>query len=292
MMPSSAVSLSGLPWLTVALVCLGVFLAALDQTVVVTVLPQVMLDMKVAPTELDRAAWIVTGYLLGYTMAIPLTARLADVYGHARLFRAALLLFAAGSVLVALSPNLPWLVASRVVQALGGGATIPIGMALVTSNLPVARRALGVGIIGAAAEAGVVLGSLYGGAITALLDWRWVFWLNLPLVAFFLSAFRANTQRRAGRRAAARPLRRRRRADRGRAGRARLSRRTHAAARLALCVRARRALRLPLSAGGGGAASRRLPDQDQPAGLPRSRAAPGRSGGAPRGRGQIRQLQA
>ena len=180
--------LAGSPWLTICLVSLAVLFTALDQTVVVTVLPQVMLDMKVAPTELDRAAWIITGYLLGYTVAIPLMARMADVHGYARLFRGALLVFAGGSAMVALSPSLPWLVASRVLQALGGGATIPIGMALVTSALPPARRAVAGGIVGAAAEAGVVLGPLYGGVIAALLDWRWLFWLNLPQVALLLLA--------------------------------------------------------------------------------------------------------
>ena len=181
-------SLVGSWWITIPLVSLAVLFTALDQTVVVTVLPQMMLDMKVAPTELDRAAWIITGYLLGYTVAIPIMARLADVYGYAQLFRVALLVFAGGSVLVALSPSLPWLVASRVVQALGGGATIPIGMALATRALPPARKAVAIGIIGAAAEAGVVLGPLYGGAIAVLLDWRWLFWLNLPQVALLLLA--------------------------------------------------------------------------------------------------------
>jgi EmrB/QacA subfamily drug resistance transporter len=183
-------SLSPSPPLTIVLVSVAVLFAALDQTVVVTVLPQMMLDLKLPPTELDRAAWIVTGYLLGYTVAIPLMARLADIHGYARLFRVSLGLFALGSLSVALAPDLPWLVASRVVQALGGGATIPIGMALVTRALPAQRRALAVGLIGAAAEAGVVLGPLYGGGITALLGWRWLFWLNLPLVALLLLALR------------------------------------------------------------------------------------------------------
>ena len=189
-MASEADSSLRSPWLAIGLVSLGVFFTALDQTVVVTVLPKIMLDLKVAPTELDQAAWIITGYLLGYTVAIPLMARLADVYGYKRLLMTSLVVFAVGSVLVALSPNLPWLVTFRVVQALGGGATVPIGLALVTRALPSQRRALAVGIIGASAEAGVVLGPLYGGGITAALDWRWLFWLNLPQVAILLLTFR------------------------------------------------------------------------------------------------------
>ena len=173
-------------WLTLLLVSAAVLTAALDQTVVVTILPEVMLDLKIAPTELDQAAWIITAYLLGFTVAIPLTARLADVHGHALLFRVSLIIFGLGSVAAALSPNLPWLVASRSVQALGGGATIPVGMALATQAIPGGRRALAVGIIGASAEVGMVLGPLYGGGISALLGWRWVFWLNVPQAILLL----------------------------------------------------------------------------------------------------------
>ncbi|MDA0988267.1 MAG: MFS transporter [Chloroflexi bacterium] len=178
-------------WLTVGLVSLGVFFTALDQTVVVTVLPEVMLDMEIPPTKLAQASWIITGYLIGYTVAIPLVARLSDAYGHANLFRGSLVVFALGSVLVALSPNLPWLVGARVLQAVGGGAIIPIGMALVTQALPGRRRAMAVCIVGAAAEMGVVLGPLYGGGITEALGWRWLFWLDVPQAAIILLTIRA-----------------------------------------------------------------------------------------------------
>ena len=181
---------SSTSWLTVGLVSLGVFFTALDQTVVVTVLPEIMLDMEIPPTELDRASWVITGYLLGYTVAISLVARLSDVYGYAHLFRGSLVLFAVASVAVALSSNLSWLVAARVFQALGGGALIPIGLALVTGALPSHRRAMAVGIVGAAAEMGVVLGPLSGGIITDVLGWRWLFWLDVPQAAIILLTLR------------------------------------------------------------------------------------------------------
>ncbi|MFH1560783.1 MAG: MFS transporter [Chloroflexota bacterium] len=184
-------SFASTSWLTVGLVSLGVFFTALDQTVVVTVLPEVMLDMEIPPTKLDQASWIIIGYLLGYTVAIPLVARLSDAYGHAHLFRGSLVVFAVGSVLVALASNLPWLVGARVLQAVGGGAIIPIGMALVTQALPGHRRAMAVGIVGAAAEMGVVLGPLYGGGITEALGWRWLFWLDVPQAAIVLLTLRA-----------------------------------------------------------------------------------------------------
>ena len=92
--------------LVLTIVCLGVFSTALDQTVVVTALPSVMLDIKIPITEIDHASWIITGYLLGYTVAMPVVGRIADVYGYARVYQASLLIFAIGSLLVALASSL------------------------------------------------------------------------------------------------------------------------------------------------------------------------------------------
>lgn len=172
-----------------AVVCAGVFLASLDQTSVVTALPAIMVDLGVSIDRIDDLAWVVTAYLLGFTVAMPLLARAGDIYGYRRLYLGAMLLFGAGSVLVALSPGLVWLVAARVVQAVGGGALVPAAIALAGEGLPVARRPIVFGIIGAAAEAGGVMGPLYGGAIVEWFGWRWVFWTNLPVVAVLAVAF-------------------------------------------------------------------------------------------------------
>ncbi|MEE8519706.1 MAG: MFS transporter, partial [Dehalococcoidia bacterium] len=168
-------------------VCLGVFLASLDQTSVVTALPEVMLDIGIPISRLNDVAWMVTAYLLGFTVAMPLLGRVGDVYGHRRLFAGSILLFGVGSVLVALSQGLPWLIAARVVQAVGGGALLPAAIALASEGLPRARRPIVFGLVGAAAEAGAVLGPLYGGIIIELLGWRWIFWTNLPVVAVLLA---------------------------------------------------------------------------------------------------------
>ena len=182
----SATAPSGTVVLTI--VCLGVFSTALDQTVVVTALPSVMLDLKIPLTEIDRASWIITGYLLGYTVAMPLVGRISDVYGYARVYQASLLIFSVGSLLVALASNLPWMVGARVIQAVGGGATVPISMALAIGSVPLGRRALAVGLVGAAAEAGSMIGPLYGGAIIHAMGWRWIFWLDIPQSALLIGA--------------------------------------------------------------------------------------------------------
>ncbi len=177
--------------LVLSVVCLGALVTALDQTVVVTALPSVMLDLKVPITQLDRVSWVVTAYLLGYTVAMPLLGRLADVYGYPMVYQAALVVFTVGTALVALSPNLEWMIAARVVQAVGGGATVPIGMALAAGLMPPERRGLALGLVGGAAEAGSMLGPIYGGAIVELSGWRWIFWLNIPQAALlFLALFR------------------------------------------------------------------------------------------------------
>ena len=158
----------------------GAFTTALDQTVVVTVLPSVMLDLNVPIMELDRAAWIITGYLLGYTVAMPLIGRLGDVYGYPRVYQVSLIVFCIGTALVAVSPSLGWMVGARVIQAVGGAAAVPIGMALATTFIPNGQKGIALGIVGASAEMGSMLGPVYGGVIADLLSWRWIFWLNIP----------------------------------------------------------------------------------------------------------------
>ena len=167
-------------WAILTIAGLGAFIAALDQTVVVTALPSVMLDLKIPITELDRVSWIITAYLLGYTVAMPLIGRLGDVYGYVRVYQASLIVFCIGTSLVAVSHNFEFMVGARVIQAIGGGATVPLGMALAVSLAPPEKRALALGVVGGAAEAGSMLGPAYGGAIVELSSWRWIFWLNVP----------------------------------------------------------------------------------------------------------------
>ena len=178
------------------IICLGVFSTALDQTVVVAALPSVMLDLEIPLTDLDRASWIVTGYLVSYTVAMPLAGRLSDVYGRVRMFQAALVLFSIGSALVAVAPDFSWIVSARVLQAFGGGATVPIGLAMAVAAVTPQKRGIAIGLVAASAEAGSVLGPLYGGAIIEWIGWRWIFWLDIPQ-SFFLIAILAILPNRA-----------------------------------------------------------------------------------------------
>src|SRR3990172_7903745 len=138
-------------WLLAA-VGFAVFLGALDQTVVVTLLEPILNGVDVPLGEFYRAAWVINGYILGYVVAMPLMGRIADVYGHARIFLLALFVFLVGSLWVSASQSLNMLIVARAVQAVGGGALVPVSMAIVADHVPVARRAVGLGFLGAAAE--------------------------------------------------------------------------------------------------------------------------------------------
>jgi len=185
-------------WLLV-LAALGVFLAADDQTSVVAILPSMIESIGLTQDRFHEAAWIVNGYILGYVVAMPLMGRLADSLGHGRVFAAALGLFLAGSAWVALSNGLTMLVIARAVQAIGGGAVVPVAMAIVLSSAAPSRRALGLGAMAAASEAGALVGPLWGGGIAELLGWRAVFWINIPLcLPIAVAIWRLASQRPAG----------------------------------------------------------------------------------------------
>ena len=94
------------PYLLLLPFCAGVFLGADDQTKVVTILPQIMIDFEIPITSLDTASWLITIYLIGYTAVMPLTGRLSDKFGFRNLFLISLVIFSIGSILTALSPEI------------------------------------------------------------------------------------------------------------------------------------------------------------------------------------------
>ncbi|GAC1391546.1 MAG: hypothetical protein NVS4B11_30810 [Ktedonobacteraceae bacterium] len=185
------------------LACIAVFFTTLDQTVVVTALPQIITDLQVPITQLDHAAWIVSAYLLGFVVVMPLMGRVSDIYGRRRIFLLCLTIFGIGSLLCAVapilgqmidlsflsvlgidtsSPGLVVLIAARLFQAIGGGAIVPVAMAIASDFYGQKRRGLALGIIGAVTEAGGALGPLYGAVIVQHLGWQYIFFLNIPLV--------------------------------------------------------------------------------------------------------------
>jgi MFS family permease len=162
--------------------CIAVALAAADLTAVSTLLPQIIIDLDVPlPEGLNDAAWVVSAYLIGNIVTLPISGRLADRLDRRPVFSVCLALFVLGSISSALAPTLGWLIAARALQALGAGALLPVTMALATDLLPPSRWAIAFGIIGAVDTAGWAVGPLYGAYFVRYLDWRWLFWINVPL---------------------------------------------------------------------------------------------------------------
>ncbi|MEX1158435.1 MAG: MFS transporter, partial [Thermomicrobiales bacterium] len=159
-----------------------VFLAALDLTVVAPILPAVLRDLQINPVDADKYSWIVLSYLVAYTVTVPIAGRISDFAGRVPVFTGAMFLFLSGSVIVAVSDSLAVMIAGRTLQGLGGGAMLPVSMALVADVVPRHRRAAALGLVAAVDTFGWVLGPVWGAVINALFDsWRAIFWLNLPL---------------------------------------------------------------------------------------------------------------
>lgn len=170
----------------------GLFLAALDAYVVVTLLPAVMGDVGLTIERFEQATPIVTGFLAGYVVAMPLLGAYSDVRGRIPVYTLCLGAFALGSVMTATAglwsfAGLPWLVAGRFIQGLGGGGLVPLTFALAADLYSGRGRVIALGSVAGLQEAGSVLGPLYGAtlasAAVAMGGWRFVFWLNVPLAA-------------------------------------------------------------------------------------------------------------
>src|SRR5436190_19374134 len=200
------------PGLILALVCLPVFIGALDLTIVSAVLPEVIRSLTIEIQKLDVAGWVVTGYFVSYAISMTFMGRVSDIGGRRVVYLVCLAIFFVGSWFVAASPGWPArmalrvmqlaqehpnsdlaplyaLIVGRVVQAFGAGAMVPVSMALVADVFPRERRALPLGVVGAVDTAGWVLGHLYGGIMVQFMSWPYLFWINLPfvVVVFFIT---------------------------------------------------------------------------------------------------------
>lgn len=177
------------PRLILAVISFGVFVAADDLTVVSTMLRQIIFDLQIPlPDGLNQAAWIVNAYLIAYVVVMPFMGRVSDILGRRTVYVAALGLFLLGSIWVPFAPNLPTFLAGRVLTALGGGAMVPVGMAIIGDIYAPRRRATALGVLGAIDTAGWVWGPLYGALLVRFLEWRWQFYLNIPLALLGIAA--------------------------------------------------------------------------------------------------------
>ena len=156
---------------------LGMFLAALDQTIVSTALPTIVGDFHGA----DLLSWVITAYLLASTASTPLWGKAGDLYGRKRVFQLAIVVFLVASALCGVSQNLYELIAFRGLQGIGGGGLISLVFAIVGDVIPPRERGRYQGYFGAVFGVSSVVGPLAGGFAVDSLSWRYIFYINLPL---------------------------------------------------------------------------------------------------------------
>ena len=168
-------------WLALLVLCLGDLMIVLDTTVVNVALPSIREDLGFSQTSL---AWVVNAYLLTFGGFLLLGGRLGDLFGHRRLFLIGISLFTAASVACGLSTTQELLVGARAVQGLGGAVVSAVALSLMmTLFTEPAERAKAMGVFGFVMAGGGTIGVLLGGVLTDLLDWHWIFLVNVPIGA-------------------------------------------------------------------------------------------------------------
>ena len=177
----------------VAIACAGAFVAFLDTTIVNIAFPDI--SESFAGSGRDALSWVLDGYFVVIAALLVPAGGLADRFGHRRIFLLGVAGFTLASLLCALAPTLPLLIAFRVLQGVAAAMIAPSSLAIVLDSFPVERRSAGVGLWGASAAAAAAIGPTLGGALVELSDWRLVFLVNLPLGAAIVFAGRSRLPR-------------------------------------------------------------------------------------------------
>lgn len=154
----------------------GTFLAAIEMTVVAAAMPTVADQLG----GLAWYSWVFSAYLLASTVSIPLWGKLSDLYGRRRFYLWCIGIFLAGSALSGAAPSMAALIVFRTLQGFGAGGLMPLGMSIIGDHYSLKERGRTQGLLSAVWGVASVAGPLAGGYITALLSWRWVFYLNIP----------------------------------------------------------------------------------------------------------------
>jgi EmrB/QacA subfamily drug resistance transporter len=176
-------SLRSNPWVTLLVLCLGLFMNLLDTTIVYVATPSMLTDLH---ASFDAVLWVFNGYLLSFSILLIPAGRLGDLFGPKRLTLVGLALFTAASAACGLSTDASQLIAARVVQGVGGALLMPQMLPFIAALFSADRRGSAFGVNGAVVGLSTVAGPVLGGFIVTNADWRWIFYLNVPvgIIAF------------------------------------------------------------------------------------------------------------
>lgn len=169
---------SGNPWAILLTLSLGFFMTLLDLTIVNIAIPS-MIDKLDA--SLDEVLWVVNAYILVLAVLLITAGRLGDLWGKKNLFIAGVALFTLSSLACGISQDPAQLIAARAVQGLGAALLMPQTMSIIISVFPPERRGAALGVWGAVAGVSTIAGPTVGGLLVTSLDWRWIFFVNLPI---------------------------------------------------------------------------------------------------------------
>ena len=168
------------PWLVLLASSLGIFLVGLDVTIINLALPNIQRDFDVSLVE---ATWVINAYTLTFAALVVVGGKLGDIFGRRRLLLMGFMVFALGSLLGALAPNVYALHAARVVQGMGSAMMMPGTLSILTEAFQRKGLSLAIGIWGGIGALGLMVGPIASGGFTSLFTWRAIFYLNLPIVA-------------------------------------------------------------------------------------------------------------
>ena len=165
-------------WYVLATVAIGTFMATLDSSIVNVALPTISTQLN---SNLSTLQWVVTAYLLTITSLLPVFGRLADLFGRKRVFGLGFLVFIFGSALCGLAENIWFLVATRVLQAIGAAMLMSNSAAIITAIFPPKERGKALGLTGTVVALGSLTGPALGGILIGLAGWRSIFYINIPI---------------------------------------------------------------------------------------------------------------
>ncbi|AEE45624.1 MDR family MFS transporter [Cellulomonas fimi] len=173
-------------WLIFGALMASMFLSSLDQSIVGTAMPTIVGELD----GVEHQGWVVTAYILAIAIVMPLYGKFGDLWGRRWPFLVAIALFTAGSAVAGFAGSFGWLVVGRGIQGLGGGGLMILSQAIIADIVPAKDRGKYMGPMGALFGIAAVVGPLLGGLFTEHADWRWCFWINIPVgIAAFAVAW-------------------------------------------------------------------------------------------------------